>query len=119
MVLSYPKLQIGQDELTGQNQWFYQFGGEVRYLWGGKVLENIVQALARILVMSYQNTIYREMKLRPVIRQHDELDFVVRESEADAVARRIGELMIVPPDWMPELPVAVEINYGPTVGDCK
>lgn len=119
MTLSYPKLQMGKDEFSGQNQWLYEFGGELRYLWGGKLLENIVQALARILVMNYQVEIYREMKLRPVIRQHDELDFVVRESEADAVAQRIGEIMQVPPHWMPDLPVGVEINYGPTLGDCK
>lgn len=121
MALSYPRLQQHADEDTGEKKWYYEYGGELRHLWGGKVLENIVQALARILIMNYQQVIFRELKLRPAIRQHDELDFVVQESKADELARAIGEIMIQPADCigMPQLPVAVEINYGPTLGDCK
>lgn len=119
MTLSYPRLQQHTDEDTGEKKWYYEYGGELRHLWGGKVLENIVQALARILIMSYQQRIFKELKLRPAIRQHDELDYVVPESRADYYSQAIGEIMVEPADWMPNLPIAVEINYGPTLGDCK
>ncbi len=99
--------------------WVYNFGGEVRTVWGGKVTENIVQALARILVMDYMLTIKNELGLLPSLRVHDELDYVIPESQVDEVSQACSEIMVVPPWWAPDLPVAVEANYGPTFGDCK
>jgi DNA polymerase len=99
--------------------WVYNFGGEVRTLWGGKVTENVVQALARILVMDYMLTIKHELGLLPSLRVHDELDYVIPESDAEEVAAACSEIMTVAPSWAPDLPVAVEANWGPTFGDCK
>lgn len=99
--------------------WVYNYAGEVRTLWGGKITENVVQALARIMIMGYMLEIYRRSGLKPALRQHDELDYIVREDQAEKIATCIGYLMRVPPTWAPDLPVEVEINYGPTLGDCK
>lgn len=99
--------------------WVYQFGGELRTLWGGKVTENVVQALARILVMGYMLDIKRALGLLPSLRVHDELDYIVHVREVEHVAKVCTEIMHVPPSWAPDLPVAVEANWGPTFGDCK
>lgn len=99
--------------------WVYNFGGEVRTVWGGKVTENVVQALARILVMDYMLIIKKELGLLPSLRVHDELDYVVPENDVEEIAQACSEIMVVPPSWAPDLPVAVEANYGPTFGDCK
>lgn len=117
MALVYNNLRQHQsDKYSG---WVYNFAGEVRTLWGGKVTENVVQALARILVMEYMLKIKHTIGLKPALQQHDELDYVVPEQYAEKVARVIGKIMRVPPSWAPDLPVEVEINYGPTLGDCK
>ncbi len=100
-------------------EWWYTFGRESRKLFGGKLCENIVQALARIVVMDNMITIREELGLQMVLQVHDELDYVVPERDADRYARDIEEIMSIPPSWAPDLPVAVEINYGPTFGDCK
>jgi len=100
-------------------EWWYTFGRESRKLFGGKLTENIVQALARIVVMDNMITIREELGLQMVLQVHDELDYVVPERDADRYARGIEEIMSIPPSWAPDLPVAVEINYGPTFGDCK
>jgi len=117
MALIYHNLRFTQnDKYVG---WVYDFAGETRTLWGGKMTENIVQALARILVMEYMLKIKHMIKLIPALQQHDELDYVVPERYAEKIAAVIGKIMRVPPTWAPDLPVEVEINFGPTLGDCK
>jgi hypothetical protein len=117
MGLVYNNLRLHQSEKY--SGWVYNFAGEVRTLWGGKVTENVVQALARILVMEYMLTIKHTLRLYPALQQHDELDYVVPVQYADKTAAAIGKIMRVPPTWAPDLPVEVEINYGQTLGDCK
>ncbi len=117
MALIYNNLRrIETEKYCG---WVYDFAGEVRTLWGGKVTENIVQALARILVTEYMLKIKHSIGLIPALQQHDELDYVIPARYAAKVAAVIGKIMRVPPSWAPDLPVEVEINYGPTLGDCK
>jgi DNA polymerase len=117
MELVYPNLRYVQSE--DYAGWMYDFAGEARTLWGGKLCENIVQALARIIVMEHMLTIKHTLKLSPSLQVHDELDYVVPEQYADKVARAIGKMMAVSPAWALDLPVAVEVNVGDTFGDCK
>jgi len=83
------------------------------------MVENIVQALARIKVMNDMVQIKKEIKLTPVLQAHDELVYIVLEKEAEAYAKEIERIMLVPPDFAPDLPVGVEIAFGPTYGDAK
>lgn len=110
--------------LTGKNKmkyrgWAYSFGGELRTLWGGKIVENIVQALARILVMKYMVMIKRQCGLTPALQVHDELDYVVPLSRVDEYALACSQIMRTTFDWCQGLPIDVDVNYGPTFGDCK
>lgn len=117
MALVYTNLRrIQTDKYSG---WVYDFGGEVRTLWGGKLLENIVQALDFVLIKEYMIKIKHTIGLYLTMQNHDELDYVVHKDHADKVARVIGKIMSVPPTWGPDLPVVVDINYGQTFGDCK
>jgi len=100
-------------------QYCYRFGAETRTLWGGKLCENIVQALARIIVMDNARTVEQELGLRLAMQVHDELDYVVPEGQAETLAAAISEIMSIPPSWAPDLPVAVEVAFGQTFGDCK
>ena len=104
---------------SDSGDWVYTFGRETRKLFGGKLCENIVQALARIVVMDNMLTIHRELGLQMVLQVHDELDYVVLERDAETLAAQITKIMSAPPAWAPDLPVAVEVHWGPTFGDCK
>jgi DNA polymerase len=87
-------------------------------LYGAKLLENIVQALARIVVMSAAVRL-ADQKLRFVMQAHDELVFIVPDDDV-AEARALIELeMIREPDWLPGLPLAVELGQGANYGECK
>jgi DNA polymerase I-like protein with 3'-5' exonuclease and polymerase domains len=107
------------NNLSHEGDWFYTFGYEKRKLFGGKLCENVVQALARIVVVENMLTISRELGLQPKLQVHDELDYIVPERDAVRYADEIKKIMSVPPSWAPGLPVAVEVAYGPTFGDCK
>jgi hypothetical protein len=98
-------------KLTGQ-----PFDGWT-YVYGGKVTENIVQALARIVVCDQMATIGQRYKV--VLQVHDEVVCMVDEDEAEEAKAYIEEVMRTPPAWAPDLPVNCECKIGKTYGDCK
>jgi DNA polymerase bacteriophage-type len=88
------------------------------HLYGAKLLENISQALARIVIMQAAVRLAKR-GYRFVLQAHDELVFVVPETEVEAAKKTILEEMIRPPLWMPNLPLAAEIGVGDNYGETK
>jgi DNA polymerase len=86
-------------------------------IYGGKVTENIVQALARIVVTSQVVNIAKRYKI--VLQVHDEVVCCVDEAEAEEAKAFIMECMSAPPKWAPDLPVACEADIGYNYGDAK
>ena len=113
MYLYYPKL-----ERTFEG-YQYLFGRELRTLWGGKLLENIVQALANIVIKQCMLGIHRELGLRPALQVHDELDYIVPVGRIEEVVAGSRAIMTAPVSWMPDAPIDVEIHYGENFGEVK
>lgn len=86
-------------------------------LWGGKLLENICQALARVILMQAALRL-ADRGLRYVLQVHDELVFCIPGEEVDEARVTIAQEMIKPPAWMPDLPLAVEVRTGDDYGSC-
>jgi DNA polymerase I-like protein with 3'-5' exonuclease and polymerase domains len=104
------------------NNWVYDYGREKRKLFGGKVLENIVQALARIIVfdaMVRLRRILRVYDVRLVHTVHDELVYVVPNELVNVVKKIVHDEMVRPPTWMSDLPLAAEVGVGDNYGDAK
>jgi DNA polymerase I-like protein with 3'-5' exonuclease and polymerase domains len=89
--------------------------GEIS-IWGGAVVENVVQALARIVVGKQMLTISE--KYRVALTVHDAAVVVVQEDVVPEAVAYINEVMSTPPDWATNLPVACETKVGATYGDC-
>jgi DNA polymerase len=87
-------------------------------LYGAKLLENITQALARIVVMQAAVRL-ADRGLRFVLQAHDELVFLVPNDNVIESKAIISEEMTRVPDWLPGLPLAVEIGSGANYGVCK
>jgi len=85
-------------------------------IWGGAMVENVVQALARIIV-GQQMLKIRE-KYRPVLTVHDAAVIVVPKIEVDEALDFVTKVMSTPPDWCPDLPVACEAKWGESYGSC-
>jgi DNA polymerase len=104
------------------NEWTYTYAGKPKRLYGGALLENIVQALARIVVMDAAARLRTKLAMYDVqlaLQVHDELVYVVPE-EVAAVCEKIAlDEMSTRPSWAPTLPLAAEASYGKSYGDAK
>jgi DNA polymerase len=87
-------------------------------IYGGKVVENVVQALARIVVAE-QMVAMGQAGLPVLLQVHDENVTVSVTEQADAVKQVVTRIMSAPPAWAPTLPVACEVGVGPSYGEAK
>ena len=113
--LYYENLQW--DSMAGQ--WCYTHGGRQYFIYGGKLLENIIQFLARIAIMQAAVRIkYRlaNVPVRFVHQGHDELVYLAREDVAEYVAQTVAEEMSREPAWAPGLPLKAEKKIGMSYG---
>jgi len=117
-------MAIWYNNLTWQDNkkyrgWTFEFGGRVKMIWGGTVVENLCQSLARIILMDHASDIRRETGFRPKLNVHDELVYLVPETDAEDFLKFGTEIMHRSSDWCPDLPVAAEGAMGDSYGDCK
>jgi DNA polymerase len=118
--LYYPGLHFKDRAETqdGYGEWTCRYGKEWKKLFGGKVWENIVQALARIITMNAARDMARAgYQLAHQI--HDDLIYVVPEKHAEDVAKLLVVMMSTPKDWYRGLPLAAEAGIGESYGECK
>jgi hypothetical protein len=101
-----------------EGTWRYDYGTIIgKRLYGGALLENIIQALARIIVMDASTRIRLRSKMKFTMQVHDELVYVVPTVALPDFTPIVLEEMVRPPEWMPDWPLAVEAIAGPTYGD--
>jgi DNA polymerase I-like protein with 3'-5' exonuclease and polymerase domains len=86
-------------------------------IYGGKVVENLVQALAGIIVRGQMVDIGLAGYF-VAFQVHDENVCVVPSEGADAAEAHIIRLMSKAPAWAPDLPVACEAGRATNYGDC-
>lgn len=102
-------------------RWKFTYGGKPKDLYGGKMLENIVQALARICIMDAAIRI-RKQSSSDVwlnLQVHDELVYVVPDEQVHEYKKIVLDEMNRRPSWAPDLPLASEAAWGKSFGDAK
>ena len=114
LYISYPELRYDTSE--GKGKYVYKSRRGMISLWGGSVVENVVQALARIIVG--EQMIKINDKYRPVLTVHDAIVCVATNEDKDNAIKFITDIMSTPPTWAEGLPVACEAKYGDSYGDC-
>jgi DNA polymerase len=102
--------------------WSYWNGRMRKSIWGGTLLENVVQALDRVVVIDAALRIEARMRHlglhMPLAHQmHDELVYVPREQDLDITRAIVDEEMARRPVWGLDLPLASESKAGWTFGD--
>ena len=114
LMIRYPKLRF--DTEGEKSQYKYKSRkGEIG-IWGGAVVENVVQALARIVVGEQMIAINE--RYRVALTVHDAAVVVVPEAEREEAMAFITEKMSIAPDWAAGLPVACEAKWGHSYGEC-
>jgi len=113
LALLYPNLRFWTNDDTGDSGWIYGVNGVKHKIYAGLALENIIQALARIVVGEQLDRIDREIEHATCVSMtHDENIAVSPEEHAEEVQRRMLEIMSTPPAWAPDLPVKAEGGYA-------
>jgi hypothetical protein len=120
LYMKYPNLRKTQNSEDGDILYVYDTKkGKTTVpnnIYGGKVVENVCQALARIVIGEQMLRIAR--KYRVVMTVHDAIACIVPESEAQRAKEYVELCMRLRPEWAPDLPLNCEAGYGKSYADC-
>lgn len=107
MALRYPNLR---QKLGGEYpEWVYDRKDEEAKIYGGLLCENIVQALARIIVAMQLLTIAK--KYRVVMTTHDEVVACVKAAFGQKAYEFMVKTMQTPLDWCKDIPLNAEGGF--------
>lgn len=85
-------------------------------IYGGKVIENVCQGIARCIIGEQMLRIAKRHKV--VMTVHDAIAICVRDEEVPEAQAYVEECMRWVPDWAEGLPVNCESGVGKSYGDC-
>ena len=110
----YPNLR----KIRGEDgeQYVYDSRNGVVKIYGGKLVENVCQALARCIIGEQMLKIGN--KYRVVLTVHDAVACIVPVAEVEEAMQYVMECMRWTPDWAEGLPVNCEAGYGKSYGEC-
>ncbi len=86
-------------------------------IYGGKVTENIVQALARIVISEQMVELGKKYKV--LFQVHDELILITDAKKASETREHVETIMSTSPWWAQGLPVSCESGVGYNYGEAK
>jgi DNA polymerase I-like protein with 3'-5' exonuclease and polymerase domains len=109
---------FGVEEEKGP-QYYYKTRAGDNKIYGGKVVENVCQAIARCIIGEQMLRIAKRYKV--VLTVHDSIVCCVPDAETDAAKAYVEESMRWVPDWANGLPVDCEagtaqLGHWPTRG---
>ena len=114
LYITYPELIWDTSE--AKSKYTYKSRKGRVSIWGGSVVENVVQALARIIVGEQMLEISQMYPV--VLTVHDAAVVITKESEVEETLKYVTTIMSQPPSWGKQLPIACEAGYGVSYGEC-
>ena len=114
LLLRYDGLITLRDEKGIQYQYKTRYGWNKIY--GGKVIENVCQAIARCIIGEQMIQISKRYNV--VLTVHDAVACIAKEEEAEEAQAYVEECMRWTPAWAKGLPVNCESGYGKNYGEC-
>ena len=119
MYIKYPNIRMVQKD-DGSTEMVYDTKrGKATVpnrIYGGKVTENVCQALARIVIGKQMLMIAKKYKI--VMTVHDAIACLVPDEELEAGKEFVELCMRLRPEWAPDLPLNCEAGYGRSYGEC-
>lgn len=104
------------------SEWVFEYGGKMKRCYGGMLLENICQALARIITMEAAVRVrarLAKLGIFMALQVHDELVFVVKKEHEEVTRYVLEHELRQRPVWLPQLPLDCETGVGANYGDAK
>lgn len=115
MYLRYNDLEAEQDDRGVQFTYKTRRGRTKIY--GGKVIENVCQAIARCIVGEQMLKIAKQYRI--VLTVHDSVVCCVPEESVSEAQSYIEKCMRWTPDWAAGLPIDCESGIGSSYGECE
>jgi len=119
LYIRYPNLRLYESE-EGKAEIVYDTkkGKQVipNRIYGGKLIENVCQALARIIIGEQMLMVAKKYKV--VMTVHDAIALIVPEQEVATAVEYVELCMRLRPKWAQELPLNCEAGYGKSYGEC-
>ena len=115
MYLRYNDLEAEQDERGIQFTYATKRGRTKIY--GGKVIENVCQAIARCIIGEQMLKIAKQYRI--VLTVHDSIVCCVPEESVSEAQLYIEKCMRWTPDWADGLPIDCESGVGDSYGECE
>jgi len=115
-------LQMRYADLRGEQgergvEYTYKVRRGRNRIYGGKVIENVCQAVARCIIGEQMLKIGK--RYRVVLTVHDSVVCCVPEDEVEEAQRYIEGCMRWLPDWAEGLPIDCESGVAKSYGDCE
>lgn len=110
LFLRYPKLRRDNEDA-------FEYSTRTGYtkIYGGKVVENFTQAIARCAVGEQMLRISKKYKVALTV--HDSVVCVVKEAEAKEAVAYVEDCMKWRPKWAQTLPLTCEVGYATNYGE--
>lgn len=115
--LKYAELKKSGEITRDTEQYVYTTKRGLVRIYGGKVVENICQAVARCVIGEQMLRISE--KYRVVLTVHDAVACIAKAEEADEAAAYVQECMRWRPEWAKTLPLNCEVKVGDSYGTTK
>ena len=115
LLLRYEDLSFETNE--EDVQFTYKVRNGRNKIYGGKVVENVCQAIARCIIAEQMLKITK--KYRVVMTVHDSVVCCVPETEVSDAQAYIEKCMRWTPDWAEGLPIDCESGVGRSYGECE
>lgn len=116
LLIRYDELEEAENEKGGTEYSYKTRMGRTR-IYGGKVVENVTQALARLIIGEQMLRIGK--KYRVVLTVHDSIVCCVPDDEAETCKSYVEECMRWVPAWAEGLPVDCEAGIGKNYGETE
>tara|TARA_R110000868_G_scaffold125254_4_gene330926 strand:- start:1869 stop:3764 length:1896 start_codon:yes stop_codon:yes gene_type:complete len=113
--IQYPGLRAHIGD-AGKRELVYTSKGLPVRIYGGKVVENVCQAVARQVVAEQMLRVAKRYKV--VLTVHDAIAIIAKKEEAAEAQAYLEECMSWNPKWATGLPLACESGMGESYGDC-
>jgi len=112
----YDKIRRQRNE-EGRTEYVFDTRKGPSRIYGGKVIENVCQALARIIIGHQMIDVAKQYKV--VLTVHDSIVVCVPEEELDEAQAYVEACMRKTPPWAEGLPLDCESSTGKSYGECK
>jgi len=106
MHLNYPGL------IYENGNHMYNSGKTMIKTYGARLVENVVQALARAVIVEQMLAVHRMPEVSVVLQVHDEIISIGSNINPDETLNKIIDIMKTPPLWCSDLPLDAEGGHS-------